>query len=392
MKVVKDRIIDSLNRIRETGNYRQVRYVNPLSATRIVHEGRELLNLCSNSYLSLHVHPAVIAAAKSALEEYGAGSCSSRSVSGSLSLYAKLEEEIASFKGYPASLVFSNGYMANMGIIATLTDASDVIFSDELNHSSIIDSIRLSRARKVIYRHFDMDDLERKLKKENARARKFIVTETVFSMDGDVAPLDSIYALRGKYGANVVVDDAHGTGVFGEKGRGVEELFHLAGSMDVQMGTFGKALGSYGAFALSSKIILDYLVNRARTFMYTTALPAPSLAAAQAALRLVREDPSIREDLWANIVYMRERLKEAGFDLRKSEGPIVPIVVGEDKETVAMQHRLLERGIFLQAIRPPTVPDGTSRLRLTVVRGFTKADMDEAVDELRGAGRAVGIV
>jgi 8-amino-7-oxononanoate synthase len=389
---MKERLLETLKTIQDKGNYRTLKYVVPLPGTRTRYAGKEYLNLCSNSYLSLHNHPAVVEGAKRAIDEYGAGTCSSRSVSGSIDLYRIVEDESARYKGYSKGLVFSNGYMANIGIISTLTEEGDVIFSDELNHSSLIDSMRLSRARKTIYRHRDMDDLERKLKRTRVKGKKFIVTETVFSMDGDIAPLRDIYRLKNKYDAYVMVDDAHGTGVFGERGTGVEEFCGLMGSMDIHMATFGKALGSFGAFVLSDEIAIEYLVNRARTFMYTTALPAAALGAGLAALRLIREDTSFKEELWANIEYMRASLTQAGFDLKDSEGPIVPIVVGDDKKTVAMQEALMEKGVFLQAIRPPTVPEGTSRLRLTVVRGFTRSDMDFAIESLKDAGKKSGLI
>jgi glycine C-acetyltransferase len=389
---VKERLSRQISAIKEQGNYRCVRYLRPVSSTRVLYEGRQFLNLCSNSYLSLHAHEEVITAARDAVREYGAGTCASRSVSGSIDIHRSLEEEIAAFKSYPGALIFSSGYLANMGIIATLAQEPDTIFSDGLNHSSIIDAARLSRARKVIYRHRDMADLERRLKRHRGKGEKFIVTESIFSMDGDVAPLGDLCALKEKYGARLVVDEAHATGVFGERGQGLEEHFGLSGRIDVQMGTFGKALGSFGAFVLSGEIVLDYLVNRARTFMYTTALPASALAAARAALKLVRRDGSIREGLWENIRYMRGRLSAAGFDLKESQGPIIPLIVGEDESTTAMQRMLSERGIFLQAIRPPTVPEGTSRLRLTIVRAYTLEEMDEAVEGLCEAGRAAGVI
>lgn len=389
---MRERLVDQLEKIKEAGNYREILYLKPVSASRVRYEGREYLNLCSNSYLSLHLHPDVTRAAKDAIDEYGAGTCSSRSVSGSIDLYAGLEDEVASFKGYEKALIFSNGYLANIGIIATLADTHDVIFSDELNHSSIIDSTRLSRAKKVIYRHLDIEDLEKKIKREPARTKKFIIAETVFSMDGDVAPLRAIFDLKEKYGLHVIVDEAHGTGVFGDKGTGVEEMCGVSGLMDVQMGTFGKSLGSFGAFALADSVTIDYLVNRARTFMYTTALPASVLAAAGAALQLIRKSTSFKKELWENIEYVRQGLLGLGFDLKQSEGPIVPIVVGEDSKAVRMQKMLLEKGVFLQAIRPPTVPSGTSRLRLTIVRGLSRTDMDEALEALQGVGREVGLI
>ena len=389
---MRDRLSSILSKIKEKGNYRTIKYLKPLSSTRITYNGKEYLNLCSNSYLSLHVHPKVIEAAKRAADEYGAGICSSRSVSGSIDLYEILEKEIAAYKGYKRGLIFSNGYMANIGIISTLTHEGDVIFSDELNHSSLIDSMRLSRAKKVIYKHRDVGDLERKIKNEKAKGKRFIVTETVFSMDGDIAPLSDLYMLKEHYGASVIVDDAHGTGVFGEKGIGVEELHSLRGAMDVHMATFGKSLGSFGAFVLADEVIIDFLINRARTFMYTTALPPPALGAARAALSLVQKSSSFKDELWNNIEYLRMGLKKAGFNLQDSFGPIVPIIVGEDKATVEMQEALLEKGLFLQAIRPPTIPPGTSRLRFTVVSDLTKDDMDYTLESLTSVGRKSGLI
>ena len=389
---MRDRIFNELEDIRKKGNYRAIRYIKPLSATRLVYEAKEYLNLCSNSYLSLHVHPEVIEAACRAAREYGAGVCSSRSVSGSIDLHATLEREIAHYKGYPAALIFSNGYMANIGIISTLTDRGDVIFSDELNHSSLIHSMRLSRARKIIYRHRDMNDLAKKLEREKSRGNKFVVTESIFSMDGDIAPLRDIHELREKYGFHLILDDAHGTGIFGERGTGVEEWFGLSGKPDVHMATFGKSLGSYGAFVLADQVILDFLINRAKSFMYTTAAPAATLASSLTALRLIENDLSFKQGLWRNIDFMRSHLKDAGFDLRDSVGPIIPIVVGEDAKAVKMQANLLEKGLFLQAIRPPTVPEGTSRLRLTVVQGFTMEEMEFAVAALVDAGRELGLI
>ncbi len=381
-----------LSEIKNQGNYRTVRYFHPLSATRILFNGKVCLNLCSNSYLSLHTHPDVVSAAKEAVDSYGAGVCSSRSVSGSIDLYDLLEQEIAQYKSYQKALIFSNGYMANIGVISTLTGERDVIFSDELNHSSLIDAIRLSRAKKIVYRHNDIADLEEKVKKYRGEDQNIVITESVFSMDGDLAPLNDIYSLKKQYELRVFVDEAHGTGVFGKKGTGVEEMFGVAGKMDIQMGTFGKSLGSYGAFVLADPVVIDFLINRARTFMYTTALPPAALAASLSSVAILKKDGSHRKTLWDNIGYIRRNLAEAGFDMKNSTGPIVPIVVGPDLMTLKMQERLLEKGIFLQAIRPPTVPRGTSRLRLTVVAGFTKADTDRALEAIIETGREMKIV
>lgn len=390
---MKNTLSFRLNDIKKKGNYREIRYIRPMCSTTIIHEGKKYLNLCSNSYLSLHLHPAVIEAATSAVSLYGTGSCSSRSVSGSIDIYKKLETDMARYKGYKHGLIFPTGYMANIGIISTIPGKDDVIFSDELNHSSLIDAMRLSHAKKIVYKHRETADLERKLKKHfPVRGKAFVITESIFSMDGDVAPLKEIAELKKKYGFFTVVDDAHGTGIFGRKGSGVEEYCRVKGAADIHMATFGKAMGSFGAFVLSEPVVIEYLINRARTFMYTTALPPAALAAAQAALDLVRADLSFKDQLWSNIDYMRLGLLEAGFDLKDSIGPIIPIVVGNDSDAIKMQKMVMAKGFFLQAIRPPTVPSGTSRLRLTVVRDFTREQMDDSIDAITTAGKKMKLI
>jgi len=389
---MRERLSKRLERIKEKGNYRTIRYIEPISSTRLIYASKEYINLCSNSYLSLHLHPEVMKEASNAIYKYGAGVCSSRSISGSVDIYRVLEEEVASYKGYKKGLVFSNGYLANIGIISTLTDEEDVIFSDELNHSSLIHSMRLSKAKKVLYRHRNVNDLKEKLTKEHCKGKRFVVTESIFSMDGDIAPLKDIYRLKESYEFYIIVDDAHGTGVFGENGTGVEEMLGLSGLMDVHMGTFGKALGSYGAFVLADDVIIDFLINRAKTFMYTTSIPASAIAASLAALRLIRGNLSYKKELWNNIEHLRNGLKAAGLDLKDSYGPIIPIVIGEDLKALKMQELLMEKGLFLQAIRPPTVPEGTSRLRLTVVRGFTEQEIDYSIESIILIGKKMGII
>ena len=390
---MKNTLSSLLKDIKEKGNYRNICYIRPVSGATIIHDDREYLNLCSNSYLSLHFHPAVREAAIAAVKDYGTGSCSSRSVSGSIDLYKDLEAGIARYKGYKRGLIFPTGYMANIGIISTILGKDDTIFSDELNHSSLIDAMRLSYAKKIVFRHRDPADLERKLKRHtSSKGKMFVITESIFSMDGDVAPLKEIAELKEKYGFYTIVDDAHGTAIFGETGSGVEEYCGLKGKADIHMATFGKALGSIGAFVLSDPVVIEYLVNRARTFMYTTALPPAALGAAQAALDLARHDLSYKDQLWRNIDYMRSRLVEAGFDLKDSVGPIVPIVVGKDSDAVRMQKIIMKDGFFLQAIRPPTVPSGTSRLRLTIVRDFTREQMDGAIDAIIAAGKKMRFI
>ncbi len=390
---MRERAKKLLEEIRKEGNYRTIRYVKPLSETKILYNGREYLNLTSNSYLSLHFHPEIVSFAKEALSSYGVGSCSSRSLSGSLDLLRTLEREFAHFKGYKRCLVFSCGFMANMGILPAITTPDDVIFTDELNHSSLIHAIRLSKAKKVIYRHKDLDHLEDCIKREiRGKKKGFIVTESIFSMDGDIAPLKEILLLKEKYGLYTIVDDAHGTGVFGQSGSGVEEELGIKGSADIHMATFGKALGSYGAAVLSEPYTIRLLVNRARSFMYTTALPPSVIAASIASLNFLKRNPKVIRELWANVDYVRERLSSLGFDLKDSRGPIVPIIVGSDKMALKLQRMLMSKGLFIQAIRPPTVPPNTSRLRFTVVRGYTKEELDYIVETLYTSAKKLGII
>lgn len=378
--------------LKRSGNYRVLRYIEPISETRILFRGREYLNLSSNSYLCLHMEKSVIEHARLALEKYGVGNCSSRSLSGSITIIRDLEREFAKFKGYERCLVFSNGFMANIAILSTLPEEDDIILSDELNHSSIIHGIRLSRAKKAIFRHRDLNHIEDLLKENRKRGRIFLVTESVFSMDGDLAPIKEILELKAKYGFHMIVDDAHGTGVFGETGSGVEEELGIKGCSDVHMATFGKAFGSYGAAVLAKDTVIRLLINRAKSFMYTTALPPATIAASYAALRLIQERPDLLEELWRKVKYVRKALKEAGFDLKDSCGPIIPIVVGDDKKTLKFQRALMQRGLFVQAIRPPTVPQGTSRIRFTITRGFREEELDFIVESIVDEARKLGII
>ncbi len=354
--------------------------------------GRQYVNLSSNDYLSLSFHEDLTGPSAGA-GSVASSTCSSRLMTGSTRAHRLLEEKISFLKKKGAALIFNSGYQANLGVIPALFGRGDVVFSDRLNHASIVDGIILSGAAIRRFRHNDMFHLEKLLEKERSLYRNaLIITETVFSMDGDTAPLADIRKLKKNHEIYIIVDDAHGTGVFGNKGVGVEELYNLCGGMDIHMGTFGKSLGSFGAFVLSDEVVIDFLINRARTFMYTTALPPPALGAARAALKLVRESSSYKDELWSNIHYLRDGLEKVGFNLQDSFGPIVPIIVGEDKATVEMQEALLNKGLFLQAIRPPTVPSGTSRLRFTVVRGLTGDDMDRTIDALTEVGRKYGLI
>ena len=353
---------------------------------RAVVDGREVLLLCSNNYLGLAGHPALLEAAAAATWRYGVGSGASRLVSGTLPPHAQLEERLAEFKGTEAALLFNSGFAANTGILQGLFGPGDVIFSDELNHASLIDGCRLSRARTLIYPHGDVAALEQLMAAEAPRrqGRWLIVTDGVFSMDGDLAPLPALCDLKERYDALLMVDDAHGTGVLGDGGRGSGEHFDCLRRIDLQMGTLGKALGCAGAYLAAPRVVIDTLINRSRPFIFSTSLPPSVPAAAMAALDLVTgaEGARLRSELQRNRDVFAERLRAAGLDLLYSATQIVPVLIGAPEPTMAITRRLLGEGIFLQGIRPPTVPEGTCRLRATVMATHDPRELERAADAI----------
>jgi len=354
-------------------------------------DGRDVLLLCSNNYLGLAGHPALLAAASAATYRYGAGSGASRLVSGTLPPHAQLEERLADFKRTEAALLFNSGFAANTGILQGLFGPDDVIFSDELNHASLIDGCRLSRARTIIYPHGDVAALEALMTsaRRERRGRWLLVTDGVFSMDGDIAPLPALCALKERFDALLMVDDAHGTGVLGATGRGTAEELGCLGRIDLQMGTLGKALGCAGAYLAASRVIIDTLINHSRPFIFSTSLPPAVPAAAQAALDVVAsaEGEQLRARLRANRQLFATRLQAGGLDLRHSATQIVPVMVGEPGPTMAITQHLLADGIFLQGIRPPTVPPGTCRLRATVMASHEAQDLERAAARIVAACR-----
>ncbi len=380
-----------LERIKEAGRYRFLRTIETAQSPRVVVDGREVILMCSNNYLGLADHPRLREAARRAIEEYGTSAVASRLVSGTMRLHQELEKALAEFKGTPQALVFNCGYMANVGVISSLLGPQDVVFSDELNHASIIDGCRLSRARVAVFPHKDMDALEDLLKREKGR-RRMIVVDGVFSMDGDVAPLPDMVDLAEKYGAILMVDEAHGTGVLGERGAGTVEHFGLTDRVPIQMGTLGKALGGFGAYVAGSQILREYLINRARSFIFTTALPPADMAVALEAVRLVQEEPQRRKKLHENVAYLVEGLNSLGFSVSNQGTAVVPVVIGPEDKTMEMSQRLLEYGVFVAGIRPPTVPPGTSRLRVTLMATHTREDLDRALEAFERAGREVGVI
>ena len=346
---------------------------------RVSMNGNEVILLCSNDYLGLAGHPALAQAAHTALERYGAGSGASRLVSGNMDLHGELEHRIAGFKGTEAAILFNSGYAANTGVIPAIAGEHDVILSDALNHASIIDGCRLSRAKTVVYRHGDLDHLESLLKGHAACRRKLIVTDGVFSMDGDIAPLPGLVALAERYDALMMVDDAHATGVLGKRGRGTAEHFGLEGRVHIQMGTLGKAFGSFGAYVAGDRGLIAYLLNSSRSYIFSTSLPPAVCAASIAALEIVEQEPSRRDRLWQNRLRLADGLASQGIGIGASATPIIPIVAGSAENALKAAEGLLAGGVFAAAIRPPTVHDGSSRIRATVMATHSADDIDRAV-------------
>ena len=374
-----DFIQEELERLRREGLFRKLRHVEGEQGPTLILDGQEVLNFSSNNYLGLANHLALREAAKNAVDRYGCGSGASRLISGNMALHEALEAKIAALKGTEAALVFNSGYQANIGILTALVGEGDIIFSDSLNHASIIDGCRLARAKTVVYPHRDIDQLEDELKRAPTKSRKLIVTETLFSMDGDEAPLAEIVDLGDRYGAMVMVDEAHATGVFGPNGAGVVAKLGLGKHVLVQMGTLGKALGGFGAYVAGSRALRELLINCCRSFIFTTSLPPSVMAMSIAAIELLYEEPERRLALWHNCRAMREGLKKLGFPLGESQSQIQPLIIGDAQKCMVFSERLLEKGIFAQGIRPPTVPPGTSRLRITLMATHTHEHLHRAL-------------
>lgn len=361
---------------------RRTRVVESCEGPRVLIDGKSLLLMCSNDYLGLAGHPALREAARTAMERCGFGSGASRLVSGTGPLHQELEDRIARYKGVEAAILFNSGYAANTGLIPALAGEGDVILSDSLNHASIIDGCRLSRARVLVYRHGDVNHAEELLKNAGT-GRRFIVSDGVFSMDGELAPLPDLARIAERHEAVLIVDDAHATGVLGERGRGTAEHFGLEGRIPVMMGTFSKALGSFGAFVAGKSDVIHYLVNKARSFIYSTALPQAVCAASLAALDIVERDQRLRNRLLQARNSLLDGLRHIGVAHGRTDSPIVPLLTGSAEHALRLANRLYELGVYATAIRPPTVPEGASRIRLTVTAAHSPADIDAVLEAIR---------
>ena len=379
-------IEERLDDLRERGLYRKMRLISGPQGPRVLLNGRPVLLLCSNNYLGLADHPCVREAAAEAAMRWGVGAGASRLVSGNMTVHRRLEKRLAAFKDTEACVLFGSGYLANIGVISALAREGDVVFSDELNHASIVDGCRLARAEAFVYDHRDTEHLEWGLQAAEGRG-SLIVTDGVFSMDGDLAPLEEIVTLAQRYDARVMVDEAHATGALGPGGRGSVAMAGLEDQVDLIVGTLGKALGSYGAYVCCDRTMAKYLVNFARSLIFSTALPPPAVAGAAAALELLEAHPRRAEKLQHNAAILREALGREGVDCGESQTQIVPLVIGRASDAMNACEQALEEGVFAQAIRPPTVPEGTSRLRLAVMASHTKPELRGAAKVLAAAVR-----
>lgn len=369
-----------LGELKSKGLFREMKEISGMQGPLVVIDNREVILLSSNNYLGLASHPEVIKAQIEAAKEFGAGASASRLISGNMILHERLEKKIADFKGTEAAIIFTTGYMANIGTISALMGEKDLVICDKLNHASIIDGVRLSGAALRTYPHKNVERLEDILKKEISYKKKLIVTDGVFSMDGDVAPLSELVRIAETYDAILMLDDAHATGVIGKNGKGTCEHFGIKEGVHVQMGTFSKALGNLGGFVAGSKVLIDYIRNKARSFIYSTALPPAIVGGCIKAIEIIEKDNSLREKLWSNVARFRDALLKLDFNIMETESQIIPIRTRDASLTMKSAEFLLKNGIFAPGIRPPTVPKAKCRIRASLMATHTDEHIDKAVE------------
>ncbi|MDR1733016.1 MAG: glycine C-acetyltransferase [Synergistaceae bacterium] len=384
---------ETLDQMKRDGLYGNIRVLESPQGAWVKIEGKDYLNLCSNNYLGLANHPKLCARVREAIEKYGVGPGAVRTIAGTMNLHLELERKLASFKGAEAAIVVQSGFCANLTVVPTLMGEGDLIFSDSLNHASIIDACRLSKAKTLRYEHSDMADLTQKLE-ENAShsGKKLVITDGVFSMDGDVARLPEIVKISEKFGAMVAVDDAHGEGVLGRGGRGIVDHFGLHGKVDVEIGTMSKAFGVMGGMVAGSATLVEFLRQKARPNLFSSALTVPDVAANLAAVEIMEENDDLVRKLWDNGNYLKAQLKSRGFDVGQSETPITPVIIGEAQTAKDFSVKLFERGIFATAIVFPTVPKGTARIRVMVSAVHSREDLDRGVEIFTSIGKDMGIL
>ena len=388
-----DFLVDEVEALKREGLYTTIRTIGSPQGAWIVVDGKKVLNMCANNYLGFANHPKLKEAAKKAIDDFGVGPAAVRTIAGTMSLHLELEEKLAKFKGAEATISFQSGFNANLATIPAIVGKEDAIFSDELNHASIIDGCRLSRATIIRYAHRDPDDLEKKLREEGGKyRRKLVVTDGVFSMDGDIAPLPEIAEISEKYDALLMVDDAHGEGVLGKGGRGIVDHFGLHGRVHIEVGTLSKAFGVMGGYVAGSKALIEFLKQKGRPFLFSSAVTPADVAACIAAVDILMESDELVRKLWDNASYFKRGMVERGFDIGHSETPITPVMLGEAPLAQEFSRRLFEEGIFAQAIGYPTVPRGKARIRVMISATHSREDLDFALDKFEKIGKELGVL
>ncbi len=384
---------EKIEELKEQGIYRKLPILEGPCEAEIILNGKKAINLSSNNYLGFANHPRIKRAAISAIEKYGVGAGAVRTIVGNMDIHEQLDQKLAEFKREDAAIAFQSGFNCNAGAIQAITEKGDLIISDELNHASIIDGSRLSRADKTVYKHSDMADLERVLQEKRKDYRNvLIITDGVFSMDGDIAKLPEIVELAEKYECMTYVDDAHGSGVLGESGRGTVDHFGLHGRVDFSIGTLSKAIGSVGGYVACNRRAYEWLNHRGRPILFSTSMPPASAAAAIEAVTMLMESTEYTEKLWENAKYFKTKLATLGYNTGKSETPITPVIIGDEAQTMAFSKKLLENGVFVSGIVFPTVPKGTGRVRCMVTAAHTKEQIDEAICMFEKVGKEMGII
>ena len=388
-----DFVKEEIERLKKEGLYVNIKTIESPQGAWIKVDGKEVLNLCSNNYLGFANHPVLKERAKRAIDEFGVGPGAVRTIAGTMKLHRELEEKLAKFKGAEAALSFQSGFNTNLAVIPALVGRGDVIFSDELNHASIIDGCRLSRAEIVRFKHADPQDLKKKLEEyKEYPGKKLVVTDGVFSMDGDVAPLDKYVEVAEEYDAITMVDDAHGEGVLGNSGRGIVDSLKLHGKVDLEVGTLSKAFGVVGGYVAAKKEVIEYLRQKARPFLFSSAVTPPDVAAAIAAVDILTESDKLVVKLWDNTNYFQTEIKNLGFDIGETKTPITPIMLGEAPLAQEFSKRLFKEGIFAQAIGYPTVPKGKARIRVMISAVHEKKDLDFALEKFAKIGKELGVI
>ncbi|MEG9437605.1 glycine C-acetyltransferase [Edaphobacter sp. HDX4] len=390
-------LTEQLNELKQHGTYFKLRVLDDEQGPVCTYDGRRVINLASNNYLGLCEHPKLREAAIDAIRRYGVGSGAVRTIAGTMRIHLELEEKIAAFKGVEACVVFQSGFTANAGTVSSLLGKEDFIISDELNHASIIDGARLSRAKIKVFRHKDVDHCEEKLKEvQSEPGRKLIITDGVFSMDGDIGPVDKLCDLADRYGAMMMVDDAHASGVLGRNGRGSVDHFHCTDRVDVQVGTLSKAIGALGGYVCGSRDLIEYLYHRARPFLFSTSHPPSVAATCIAAFDILQSEPERIERLWSNTRYFKEQLGKAGFDIGgrttpASETPITPIIIGDGRAAMDFSRALFDAGLMATGIAFPTVPEGKARIRTIMTSEHTREQIDQSLEILTSVARRMGL-